>query len=110
MERLTTKTGRYYTVDRYSIFHYEEESESIIDKLSNKLGKLEDLEEEIGCPLEIFFRALKEGIYNEGMKHFNIEHYFVDRNSFDIHYNHSVIVFKVSDYKKTWWLKEDKSE
>ena len=33
--------------------------------LYNKLGKLEDIEDEIDFPLDIAFRALKEGIYRE---------------------------------------------
>ena len=32
------------------------------DMIFNKLGKLEDLEDELGCPLEVVFKTLKEGI------------------------------------------------
>ena len=86
------------------------ESIDYLEECIKRSDRYGELEEQIGCPIDVFFRALNEGIYNEGMKHFNIEHYFADRNSFDIHYNHSVLVFKVSDYKKTWWLKADRSE
>ena len=30
------------------------------DMIFNKLGKLEDIEEEFGCPLDIIFKALKD--------------------------------------------------
>ena len=30
-------------------------------KFTEQLGKLEDLEEQLGCPLEVVFKALKEG-------------------------------------------------
>lgn len=82
----------------------------------NKLGKLEDLEEELGCPLEVVFKALKEGIW--------VEEY----NSFEKHnvrgiglkglevidnlcsYGECDFTCYYKDYKKTWWLKEDRSE
>ena len=32
-------------------------------RANKKLGKLEDIEEELGIPLEVLFKALKEGIY-----------------------------------------------
>ena len=31
------------------------------DDLKNKLGKLEALEDELGCPLDVVFKALKDG-------------------------------------------------
>ena len=75
----------------------------------DKLGKLEDLEEQLGCPLEVIFKALKEGIYqSDGGR----------RKYPTIEYNGATKKFyfafgtycNVEDYKKTWWLKEDKSE
>lgn len=84
------------------------------DMIYNKLGKLEDLEEELGCPLEVVFKSLKNGIYLEERKsisteicyhalecEFVIEWY---KNKEDYGYE------LLKDYKKTWWLKEDKSE
>ena len=38
---------------------------TLFDKVYNKLGKLEDIEDELGCPLDVVFKALKEGIYHE---------------------------------------------
>ena len=38
------------------------------DDLKNKLGKLEDLEDELGCPLEVVFKTLKEGILVNDIK------------------------------------------
>ena len=34
-------------------------------QITQKLGKLEDIEEELGIPLEVLFKALKDGIYVE---------------------------------------------
>lgn len=80
--------------------------------VDNKLGKLEDLEEEIGCPLEVVIKALKEGIYyiypNGNIvleRSFKLNHYSSGWCLIKPKLN-----FKLEDYKKTWWLKRDKSE
>ena len=91
----------------------------------NKLGKLEDLEEKIGCPLEVRERALN-GFYIVGYGYVSNDEDFIylrkDNNGYylkvvihpskptppdfygccDIHY--------LRDYKKTWWLKENREE
>lgn len=33
------------------------------DDLWNKVKQIEDIEEELGCPIDIIFRALKNGVY-----------------------------------------------
>ena len=33
------------------------------EEIFNKLGKLEDIEQELGIPLEVLFKALKDGVY-----------------------------------------------
>ncbi|MBR3208803.1 MAG: hypothetical protein IKF82_00900 [Bacilli bacterium] len=79
----------------------------------NKLGELEDLEEQLGCPLEIVFKALTNGVYYEDVA--NRMNYM----SVDLHLNlegEYVLYFTdeeyllTKNYKKTWWLKKDKSE
>ena len=81
--------------------------------LYNKLGKLEDLEEELGCPLNVVFKALTNGVYYEDVA--NCMKYMVA----DLHLNlegEYVLFFSgeeyllTRNYKKTWWLKEDKTE
>ena len=101
----------------------------------NKLGKLEDLEKELGCPLEVVFRALEEGIVinEEGYvnsayddEEFNAEedshynwltlskmiddYYFEDINHpyGDSECGDIGCRVKLSDYQKTWWLKGEK--
>ncbi len=100
----------------------------------NKLGRLEDLEEQIGCPLEVFVKlTLGQKIWVEvdGMKCYEGNHYAEIDTSFDVDeddwgetefwawYSSYLgdytkasdhVILKVKDYKKTWWLKEDKSE
>lgn len=114
MSRLTEK-GTFFEIEK----HYQDTRKgNVIDKL----GKLEDLEDELGCPLDVVFKALRQG------------HIFVDMNTFEhdrpilqdiqkkkvnfitfngtyfcIGYTHDYEV-ALNDYGKTWWLKEDRSE
>lgn len=114
MSRLTEKSTNYD-------FYFPKKKVSILD-LSNKLGKLEDLEEELECPLEVVFEALKEGIVIDKSKYFNGKKFTEDETkrwfptislvkiklsntwSFDCCVN----IYDLKDYKKTWWLPSDK--
>lgn len=86
------------------------------DMIFNKLGKLEDIEEEVGIDLITLFKALKNGFY------FKYKDKIISSNDylfqiranmrgnwvFDIiSDNLSLLSIKFKDYGKTWWLKED---
>lgn len=99
-----------------------------------KLGKLEDLEEELGCPLEVVFGFLTHNIteiiieYDDFSGNYAspyctdediVEAYvssIYDRNEIDGISKPELVVetnmgtFPLSDYKEHWWLKKDKSE
>lgn len=88
---------------------------SEIERL-NKLGKLEDLEEEFGCPLEVRCKVTTGTyIYDENGNEYEVEFLYslsfmatdgkCDDNGITIEAE-----FLWKDYKKTWWLKEDRSE
>ena len=99
---------------------YDEKKKQYIRLVSrlavdNKLGKLEDLEEKLGCPLEVVVKALKIGIYTN-LKNWNREDltkYFC-LNLYNLetewYLGNPIIFVNLKDYKKTWWLREDKSE
>jgi len=92
----------------------------------NKLGRLEDLEEEIGCPLDVFIKALKQtGFYrcnldglfmdcvdNGGRKWEGLQTCELRYSDFfnRFYWSNRCFVVNLSDYKKKWWLKEDMSE
>lgn len=103
-ERLTEKCDDGYTfVERYTE-----------DKIIDKLGKLEDLEEQLGCPLEVVFKALTNGIYNGVPEHIEAVGLVIVFNNFaltcfDI-FGNQTGCYPTNEYKKTWWLKKDKSE
>lgn len=114
MSRLTTKIeDGFYVAD-----HAHN-----TDEVTHKLGKLEDLEEELGCPVEIvitpyFKRGKLEVFYRGKMREVIRVVAFEEatRPYIDVFYrDNEKKQFKVrtiwlDDYKKTWWLREDKSE
>ena len=61
MNRLTYKLDEPIKT-KYSNYEYNKNSKQKISNnmIFNKLGKLEDIEEEFGCPLDAIFKALKD--------------------------------------------------
>lgn len=169
MNRLTKKHKEKHTFVRYTetekILHDYKIKIADENKIINKLGKLEDLEEELnidllelledfkktkeelkeilnehpeitpdymaytlsngityrklseelGCPLKVVFKALKEGIYcfdndNEEFRKFYVPLCF-NSSSKQFYWSGNNINYPdLKDYKKTWWLKSDKHE
>ena len=104
MSRLTEKVKN---VDDYIKLPTKDKQEFI-----NKLGRLEDLEEQIGCPLEKFLTTNE--IYSD-LEDGTIKKYKIIGINFcekKIYFWMSFVPMNVdfTDYKKYYWLKEDKSE
>lgn len=82
--------------------------------LKEENAKYKQLEEQLGCPLEVRERALTNGIYIKNIDGdmVNFKVMLVYKNKELGYYfrivNDGVVLLK--DYKKTWFLKEDKSE
>lgn len=101
-------------------------------------AKYKQLEEQLGCPLEVLFKALDEGFicemfvvkhddykdypekWEQWKKESNNEKQWITNIKY-LNFNlwYKIIYFSkgdtymevwLEDYKKTWWLKEDKSE
>jgi hypothetical protein len=73
----------------------------------------EDLEEELGCPLEVVLKALKNGIVdieNHEHRHIHLRDNGTSNypKGWMFHTFHFTYEFSLSDYKKTWWLKGEK--
>lgn len=117
MNRLTKKGTNY--IDLYVRMAREncKERGRIEYAWADKLQKLEDIEEELGCHLEVVFNALKNGVYMAITKDDRDFKYFSTveiSNEYIYLFNskHSSICLsaKIKDYKKTWWLSETKEE
>lgn len=83
-----------------------------VENCVDKLGRLEDLEEELGCSLDVVFKALNEGIYIATEK---IDFFLRPRLYFSDDYKNWCFelafggyVVHLKDYQKTWWLKGEK--
>lgn len=99
----------------YNIKIYDrEECVASVLILTNKLNELKDIKEQLGCPLEVVFKALNEGVS------IKVEHlpdvierprlyYSDDFKCYCLELLFGEYVIKLSDYQKTWWLKEEKS-
>lgn len=114
-KRLTTKeNGEYRLIlpDHYDgdLSNFNAELERAIDQSIDKLGQLEDFEDELGIDLIILLKALMQGIYwkeKEG-KQTDIE---IGDGHLKIHFNNGYMrdgwaVVYFEDYGKTWALTE----
>lgn len=95
MERLTHKVdGEYYPIQNIL--------GSVRPRIHAKLGKLEDIEEELGIPLEVLFKALKDGVYakfEEGkILKADIKLYYSCHNEFKIR----VVCLEIGQYEVEW--------
>ena len=63
MNRLTRKIKGYYSVDLRTCLPMEYEQIENSNACVDKLGKLEDIEEELGIDLITLFKALRNGIW-----------------------------------------------
>lgn len=79
--------------------------------VSYELEKYRKLEEQLGCPLDVFVKALKNGIYHDNKFEYPV--FILDKDNFKTKNYHLLVkgtVVYLKDYKNTWWLKEDRSE
>lgn len=124
MERLTKKhdgSGSYTQFgDKYIPNHNIRHKQCV-----EKLGKLEDIEEELRIPLEVLFKALKDGaytkfdgqiwkctsidiFYSDYFEKYLLEAYYIENvETFDSSYEHPL---NIEDYRKTWALTREELE
>ena len=113
MCRLTEKyNDNYVTKDYFGNGDIMKDTYNAIQKL----GKLEDLEEQLGCPLEVFFKVIATKKVYIVLPKCNLNRvYFVNldfsaQDILTLGFFVGGLKFLFNEYKITWWLKEDKSE
>lgn len=80
-------------------------------ELENKLRKYEAIEMELGIPLEVLFKALKDGIWYDN-KHCPRDYVTLNYKDKSLKIYFAFIgipIFvepKLKDYGKTWWLEK----
>lgn len=119
MNRLTEKLNK----EQKALFleesvkcDYKEKDNIKLTSVVDKLGQLEDIEEELGIDLTTLFKAFKNGFYgidkDGSIKHFAVEHYVPFLKG--IHTNGIMLGterrYKLCDYGKTWALTKEELE
>lgn len=111
MDRITKKVGENYCSQNGDFYD-----------LYNKLGQLEDLQEEIGCPLKVRCEVVPNSyIYTFGTSMETLDvitrRKVITISKEGIYISYATASGKERDmtlpwkaYKKTWWLKADRSE
>lgn len=119
MSRLTRNQEKFWGKGNYKGEKYIIGSDGVTSKQMclNKLGKLEDLEEQLGCSLEVILKLVDQNelyyqFYNELQHWTSIK---VDLRKKVVWYckqvgGHYACSQPLSNYGKTFWLKKDKSE
>ena len=76
--------------------------------IKDELFKYRDLEKELGCPLEVRLKVTHNtSIYDVEGNEYIVSH--IDKEVFEV-YAIFYMTFRWEHYKKTWWLKADRSE
>ena len=112
MSRLTRLEDGIYNPNKEPLF---------IGEVMNKLGKLEDIEVKIGCPLDVVFKAIEDGIWfkSDDFITKNLEkdlatrprlYYSDDFKCYRFEIGFGLHYVALKDYGKTWWLKGDRKE
>ena len=103
--------NRYVRKDDNDLFIAKDTFKPLEDELEYA-DNCHNLEEQIGCPLEVRERAFEKGFYDENGNHYTCEHYVPYLKEMHTRgiMTHTHKRFKLTDYKKTWWLRKDKSE
>lgn len=111
--RLTEKNGFCYVVNIKPEDNSTKKEITLIGESINKIGQLEDIEEELGIDLIILLKAVKNGVWT---KHpFN----FITYEPFRIDYWEDYITneegmlicgMEFEDYGKTWALTKEELE
>ena len=103
-------TKKLKNEDRYYIIINEDVVELHAIK---KLGKIEDIEEQLGCPLEVAFKKCEELEKQNKYSFYCICKLYdnwviLEIDIFIIDEIECNIVYYLADYQKTWWLKGEK--
>ena len=115
-ERITRKNKEKDYVENTKIDYVVWEEKDIINCI-NKLGQLEDIEEELGIDLIALFKALKNGVYHKVLRGTKYKTFYFDyvelrkdkEESWYLLVPTTAIMY-IKDYGKTWALKMEELE
>ena len=97
-------------------FDNSDEYKEIYNRVDNKSRIIDCMEEDLNCLLDVLFKAIQQGKiwwHEQWCKIFIVAIYeestrpYIEVICKDYEYHRLVFI---DDYKKSWWLREDKSE
>ena len=113
MERLTKKelanSIKTDTYIEYNKAQYKEMIKPTYEELYLKVNAIEEIQEELGIPLEVLFKALRYGRWDWQ----KVEKHYVFDNNITLHYNGVCWIIghhKTDMYGKTWALTREELE
>ena len=117
--RLTKKTenGYFHKLFGNSPIYTQKQMISDLDDIVQKLGQLEDIEDELGIDLITLLKALKDGVYyklnlGQAEKVGDVSLNYCASTGYFIHFEYLNydICLDTKDYGKTWALTNEESE
>lgn len=103
---------RYVRKDDNDLFIAKDTFKPLEEELEYA-DKCHNLEEQLGCPLEVVFKALKNGIFTKDLPSEKIVKWYGRLSNVETEWylsDDNKVCINLKGYKKTWWLKEDKRE
>lgn len=103
-------------------YAHSEEYDRLFDELDSKTLIIDELEEKLGCPLDVLGKViLQKYFYDIYGNKIDTDIGYINQNGITIlvmsveeweegKYCDRDLARYLKDYKKTWWLKEDRSE
>lgn len=124
MNRLTKRNGINYIARNkycdYDAVLTDVQLESAYQQCVDKLGQLEDIEEKLGCPIELYFKMCIEGTSLYSLPNSNViqwYHQYIYHKDFEgnvvfcLKLNSTLTpLYYVKDYGKTWALTREELE
>lgn len=114
-------TNETINLIRTTISNIKEAGLDVVEIFTATLDDLQqykEIEDQLGCPIKITFKALINGIYTKECESDKLEWFEVrgiEKDGLSViskvcSYAECDFTCKFKDYKKTWWLREDKCE
>lgn len=113
-DTLITYTCERGTFDTTIQHAYTKEMEQLETGLQ-ELAQYRALAEQIGCPLDVLAKLVLQNCFYDGNKYIRADIGFVNEEEdkeagYRVGESAMGEDFWIKDYKKTWWLKQDRSE
>ena len=86
---------------------------TIASEVMNELLQYKDLEEQLGCTLDVVVKALEYGIYTQNLPREDLTKYFdlkLSNRWNEWYLGNDIMAVNTKYYKTLFWLKKDKSE